>query len=77
MPFGLAETRHIGSGFRLLASAFSPQEHDDVCLAGVAQMSLRMGDIRRGANQALKHPSRALKRDCGSILESMKVLVSA
>ncbi|XP_073898544.1 kelch-like protein 5 isoform X6 [Castor canadensis] len=48
------------------------KEHDDVCLAGVAQMSLRMGDIRRGANQALKHPSRALKRDCGSILESMK-----
>ncbi|XP_014378025.1 WD repeat-containing protein 19 isoform X1 [Alligator sinensis] len=48
------------------------QEHDEACLAGVAQMSVRMGDIRRGVNQAIKHPSRLLKRDCGAILESMK-----
>ncbi|KAK1345985.1 hypothetical protein QTO34_008452 [Cnephaeus nilssonii] len=48
------------------------QEHDELCLAGVAQMSIRMGDIRRGVNQALKHPSRVLKRDCGAILENMK-----
>ncbi|KAJ6655392.1 hypothetical protein lerEdw1_005450 [Lerista edwardsae] len=48
------------------------QEHDEACLAGVAQMSIRMGDIRRGVNQAIKHPSRTLKRDCGTILESMK-----
>nr|XP_020772226.1 WD repeat-containing protein 19 isoform X3 [Odocoileus virginianus texanus] len=48
------------------------KEHDEVCLAGVAQMSIRMGDIRRGVNQALKHPSRVLKRDCGAILENMK-----
>ncbi|NP_001253801.1 WD repeat-containing protein 19 isoform X1 [Macaca nemestrina] len=48
------------------------KEHDEACLAGVAQMSIRMGDIRRGVNQALKHPSRVLKRDCGAILENMK-----
>ncbi|XP_062838299.1 WD repeat-containing protein 19 [Anolis carolinensis] len=48
------------------------QEHDETCLAGVAKMSIRMGDIRRGINQAIKHPSRMLKRDCGAILESMK-----
>ncbi|XP_066242265.1 WD repeat-containing protein 19 [Saccopteryx leptura] len=48
------------------------KEHDEVCLAGVAQMSIRMGDIRRGVSQALKHPSRVLKRDCGAILENMK-----
>ncbi|XP_036187361.1 WD repeat-containing protein 19 isoform X4 [Myotis myotis] len=48
------------------------KEHDELCLAGVAQMSIRMGDIRRGVNQALKHPSRVLKRDCGAILENMK-----
>uniref|UniRef100_A0A8C6ZLX4 WD repeat-containing protein 19 n=1 Tax=Nothoprocta perdicaria TaxID=30464 RepID=A0A8C6ZLX4_NOTPE len=48
------------------------KEHDEACLAGVAQMSIRMGDIRRGVNQAIKHPSRVLKRDCGAILESMK-----
>lgn len=39
-------------------------------------MSIRMGDIRRGVNQALKHPSRVLKRDCGAILENMKVCFS-
>ncbi|XP_038608395.1 WD repeat-containing protein 19-like [Tachyglossus aculeatus] len=48
------------------------QDHDEACLAGVAQMSIRMGDIRRGVNQAIKHPSRLLKRDCGAILENMK-----
>ncbi|KAL6032112.1 hypothetical protein STEG23_011067, partial [Scotinomys teguina] len=48
------------------------KEHDEVCLAGVAQMSIRMGDIRRGVNLALKHPSRVLKKDCGAILENMK-----
>ncbi|NWU43545.1 WDR19 protein, partial [Hylia prasina] len=48
------------------------KEHDEICLAGVAQMSIRMGDIRRGVNQAIKHPSRVLKRDCGAILENMK-----
>lgn len=52
------------------------QEHDEACLAGVAKMSIRMGDIRRGVNQAIKHPSRLLKRDCGAILESMKVFKS-
>uniref|UniRef100_A0A8C8ZT34 WD repeat-containing protein 19 n=1 Tax=Prolemur simus TaxID=1328070 RepID=A0A8C8ZT34_PROSS len=52
------------------------KEHDELCLAGVAQMSIRMGDIRRGVNQALKHPSRVLKRDCGAILENMKVFFS-
>uniref|UniRef100_A0A6I8R870 WD repeat-containing protein 19 n=1 Tax=Xenopus tropicalis TaxID=8364 RepID=A0A6I8R870_XENTR len=53
------------------------QEHDETCLAGVARMSIRMGDIRRGVNQALKHPSRSLKKDCGAILESMKQLTEA
>ncbi|XP_076854842.1 WD repeat-containing protein 19-like [Brachyhypopomus gauderio] len=48
------------------------QEHDNSCLSGVARMSIRMGDIRRGANQAVKHPSRSLKKECGAILESMK-----
>ncbi|XP_004642695.2 WD repeat-containing protein 19 isoform X2 [Octodon degus] len=48
------------------------KDHDELCLAGVAQMSIRMGDIRRGVHQALQHPSRILKRDCGAILENMK-----
>ncbi|XP_028834024.1 WD repeat-containing protein 19 isoform X2 [Denticeps clupeoides] len=47
-------------------------EHDEACQAGVARTSIRMGDIRRGANQAIRHPSRLLKKDCGAILESLK-----
>ncbi|GCB62944.1 hypothetical protein scyTo_0007313 [Scyliorhinus torazame] len=47
-------------------------DHDDACLAGIARMSIRMGDIRRGVNQAIRHTNRILKRDCGVILESMK-----
>lgn len=52
------------------------QEHDEACEAGVARMSIRMGDIRRGVNLAIKHPSRSLKKECGAILEGMKVLTS-
>ncbi|XP_056135515.1 WD repeat-containing protein 19 [Lampris incognitus] len=48
------------------------QEHDEACQAGVARMSIRMGDIRRGASQAIQHPSRILKKECGTILENMK-----
>ncbi|XP_029905954.1 WD repeat-containing protein 19 [Myripristis murdjan] len=47
-------------------------EHDEACQAGLARMSIRMGDIRRGASQAIQHPSRVLKKECGAILESMK-----
>lgn len=49
------------------------QDHDEACQAGIARMSIRMGDIRRGAAQAIQHPSRVLKKECGAILESMKV----
>ncbi|KAK2489183.1 hypothetical protein MC885_016782, partial [Smutsia gigantea] len=66
--FNLAQDLYLASSCPVAAL----EEHDEVCLAGVAQMSIRMGDIRRGVNQALKHPSRVLKRDCGAILENMK-----
>lgn len=49
------------------------QEHDEACQAGVARMSIRMGNIRRGVAQAIQHPSKVLKKECGAILESMKV----
>lgn len=61
----------IQTFYPLLAVQF--QEHDDACQAGVARMSIRMGDIRRGAAQAIQHPSRVLKKECGAILENMKV----
>ncbi|XP_064636625.1 WD repeat-containing protein 19-like isoform X3 [Lineus longissimus] len=48
------------------------KEHDESCAAGIARMSIRMGDIRRGVGMALKMPSRLLKKECAAILESMK-----
>ncbi|TWW59365.1 WD repeat-containing protein 19 [Takifugu flavidus] len=48
------------------------QEHDESCQAGIARMSIRMGDIRRGTTLAVQHPSRVLKKECGAILENMK-----
>uniref|UniRef100_A0A8C5I6Y2 WD repeat-containing protein 19 n=1 Tax=Gouania willdenowi TaxID=441366 RepID=A0A8C5I6Y2_GOUWI len=50
----------------------SEKDHNEACQAGVARMSIRMGDIRRGVAQAIQHQSRVLKKDCGAILESMK-----
>ncbi|CAB1443250.1 unnamed protein product [Pleuronectes platessa] len=38
------------------------QEHNEACQAGAARMSIRMGDIRRGAAQAIRHPSSVLKK---------------
>lgn len=49
------------------------QEHDEACQAGIARMSIRTGDIRRGTALAIQHPNRVLKKECGAILESMKV----
>lgn len=48
------------------------REHDEVCAAGIARMSIRMGDIRRGVSMAMKMPSRILKKECAGILEGMK-----
>ncbi|WAQ97925.1 WDR19-like protein [Mya arenaria] len=39
------------------------RDHDEVCAAGVARMSIRMGDIRRGVGMASKMPSRVLKKE--------------
>nr|CAB3267687.1 WD repeat-containing protein 19-like [Phallusia mammillata] len=48
------------------------KEHDEACAAGVARTSIRLGDIRRGVQLALQHPSRQLKKECGAILEGMR-----
>ncbi|XP_068176892.1 WD repeat-containing protein 19 isoform X2 [Antennarius striatus] len=53
------------------------QDHDEACQAGIARMSIRMGDIRRGAAIAIQHPSRVLKKECGAILENMKQFFEA
>ena len=48
------------------------RDHDEVCAAGIARTSLRTGDMRRGIALAMKLPSRAVKKDCAAILESLK-----
>ncbi|XP_053281437.1 WD repeat-containing protein 19-like [Pleuronectes platessa] len=53
------------------------QEHDEACQAGIARMSIRMGDIKKGAAQAIRHPSSVLKKVCGAILESMNKFAEA
>ncbi|XP_067137635.1 WD repeat-containing protein 19 [Centruroides vittatus] len=46
--------------------------HDDACKAGIARMSIRCSDIRRGIQIAQQMPNKTLKRECAEILESMK-----
>lgn len=49
--------------------------HRSQCLAGIARMSIRCGDSRKGVGIAMDNESsRLLRRECAEILESMKVL---
>jgi len=48
------------------------KEHDEICSGGVARMAIRMGDIRRGVNIAMKSSSKSLKKECAMLLENMK-----
>ncbi|XGW14495.1 hypothetical protein V3C99_000644 [Haemonchus contortus] len=47
-------------------------EHNEVCRSGVARMSIRTGDIRRGIQLARDLHGRVVKRDCAIILEQLK-----
>ncbi|XP_051161969.1 WD repeat-containing protein 19 [Leptopilina boulardi] len=43
------------------------------CLAGIARMSIRCGDSRKGVNIAMDNDSsRSLRKECAEILEAMK-----
>ncbi|XP_033222946.1 WD repeat-containing protein 19 isoform X2 [Belonocnema kinseyi] len=47
--------------------------HRAQCLAGIARMSIRCGDSRKGVNIAMDNDSsRSLRKECAEILESMK-----
>jgi WD repeat-containing protein 19 len=48
------------------------REHDEVCYAGIARCSIRLGDLRRGIEIAGKSGSRALCKDCAQLLEALK-----
>ena len=38
------------------------KDHDEACVGGVARMAIRMGDIRRGVNLAMKSTNKQLKK---------------
>ncbi|XP_014487118.1 PREDICTED: WD repeat-containing protein 19 isoform X1 [Dinoponera quadriceps] len=47
--------------------------HRNQCLAGIARMSIRCGDSRKGVGIAMDNESsRLLRKECAEILESMK-----
>ncbi|XP_012288065.1 WD repeat-containing protein 19 [Orussus abietinus] len=57
---------HINSSSQYL-------NHRTQCLAGIARMSIRCGDSRRGVGIAMDNDSpRSLRKECAEILESMK-----
>lgn len=68
---------HYEQGLMHLESASNTVQHRNQCLAGIARMSIRCGDVRRGVEIALdnNHPKN-LKKECAEILESMKVINS-
>uniref|UniRef100_A0A915BKF7 WD repeat-containing protein 19 n=1 Tax=Parascaris univalens TaxID=6257 RepID=A0A915BKF7_PARUN len=47
-------------------------DHNEICRSGIARMSIRAGDIRRGIKMASELDGRAVKKDCALILEQMK-----
>ncbi|VIO91983.1 WD repeat membrane protein, putative [Brugia malayi] len=47
-------------------------EHNNMCNSGIARMSIRTGDIRKGIEIAASIEGRAVKRDCATILEQIK-----
>ncbi|KAL2734556.1 WD repeat-containing protein 19-like [Vespula maculifrons] len=53
-------------------------QHKNQCLAGVARMSIRCGDSRKGVSIAMDNDSsRSLRKECAEILEAMKQINEA
>ena len=65
---------HYEQGLLHLDSSANNIQHRNQCLAGIARMSIRCGDTRKGVEIALDDEhSKHLKKECAEILESMKV----
>ncbi|KAJ1345600.1 hypothetical protein KIN20_000171 [Parelaphostrongylus tenuis] len=47
-------------------------DHNEICQSGLARMSIRTGDIRKGVRLARDLHGRVVKRDCAIILEQLK-----
>lgn len=63
---------HYDKGILPKPSNTDEEEHNAFCKGGIARMSIRCGDVRRGMEicHQLKH--RTLMKECAEILESMK-----
>ena len=53
------------------------EEHNNFCNGGVARMSIRCGEVRRGVEICNEIGQRTLMKECAEILESMKQLSEA
>lgn len=60
-----------------LTQSPNDKDHNESCYSGIARCSLKIGDIRKGVELALKLPNKQVKRDCGSILESIRQYMEA
>ena len=53
------------------------EKYQKICQGGIARMTLRQGDIRRGVTMAINSGDTTLCRECASILESMRQFADA
>lgn len=68
---GLVDSNNLSN-----ATVYNPH-HRNLCLAGIARMSIRCGDSRKGVSIAIDNESsRQLRKECAEILETMKVRVT-
>lgn len=64
---GLVDSNNLSN-----ATVYNPH-HRNLCLAGIARMSIRCGDSRKGVSIAIDNESsRQLRKECAEILETMK-----
>lgn len=59
---------------RGITKSIADKEHNENCESGIARCSLKVGDIRRGVELALRLPNKQVKRECAAILEGIRVL---
>ncbi|KAK5969439.1 hypothetical protein GCK32_009890 [Trichostrongylus colubriformis] len=64
--------RDVGKNIQVTPHQFQILEHNEVCRSGLARMSIRTGDIRKGIQLARDLHGRVVKRDCAIILEQLK-----
>ena len=60
---------------KALVSGEEVAAHNELCAAGVARVSCRLVDLRKGISLALKL-SNKVKKECAAILQNLKELTS-